>query len=664
MKGKRVLIVGGGVSGLSVAHELVERGFQVTLHERRARRCGHEEHEADCYGGKARSYEVAEPKDQSAGGAKDREARALKGGPRQLSREHHRSRAAAKKDVAFTNSPGEHGFRFFPAFYRHLPDLMSRIPSAETPKRSVADHLRAPKGLDQFATIRSRELIPFVSNFPAGKDIRALDRLRDGTRKLGLDPADVFFYFNRLWRVLTSCQERRFKDLENRGWYDFIEADKRSPSYRDYLGVGSTRNLVASRAETANARIIAEISIQTWMPILFPRPWNFADVGDRILDGPTQDVWIEPWVAYLRKRGVRILSNSELFSITVGDGKITELAFKPSDRSPADEERFRAATPAERRKMAAAERETRKSGWSVRAKDFDYVVLALPVEQVSRLITPEMAHLDESLHKLKSLTDHLQWMSGIQYYLPSVPARYEALAGHVNFVDSPWAVTAILQSMSWQRQFTEPLKAKGVAAVLSVCVSDWKRPGLRGQRAEECTPDEVATEVWRQIVDSLPDLASVTPGVPPYALDEDLGEQADTSSGLNFDLLQNAEPLLVNEKGSWAMRPPAGTRIRNLILAGDYVRTNTGLACMEGANESARAAVNEVIYRSGSNEEPCEIWELPEPLFAKAAQARDRARFDRGQPWRDLPGSPMSLLVEGGSRIAEFIENLRDRPES
>ena len=26
--------------------------------------------------------------------------------------------------------PGEHGFRFFPAFYRHLPDTMMRIPFA------------------------------------------------------------------------------------------------------------------------------------------------------------------------------------------------------------------------------------------------------------------------------------------------------------------------------------------------------------------------------------------------------------------------------------------------------------------------------------------------------------------------------------------------------
>ena len=35
--------------------------------------------------------------------------------------------------------------------------------------------------------------------------------------------------------------------------------------------------------------------------------------------------------------------------------------------------------------------------------------------------------------------------------------------------------------------------------------------------------------------------------------------------------------------GSWAIRPEAATEIPNLVLAGDYVRTHTDLASMEGA---------------------------------------------------------------------------------
>ena len=45
--GKRVAVLGGGVSGLSAAHELAERGYEVTVYEY-----------YDALGGKARSMDV------------------------------------------------------------------------------------------------------------------------------------------------------------------------------------------------------------------------------------------------------------------------------------------------------------------------------------------------------------------------------------------------------------------------------------------------------------------------------------------------------------------------------------------------------------------------------------------------------------------------------
>ena len=77
-----VAILGGGVAGLSAAHELCERGFNVSVFEKKS-----------IFGGKARSLSVPG------------------------------THTGDRKDL-----PGEHGFRFFPAFYKHLPDTMKRIP--------------------------------------------------------------------------------------------------------------------------------------------------------------------------------------------------------------------------------------------------------------------------------------------------------------------------------------------------------------------------------------------------------------------------------------------------------------------------------------------------------------------------------------------------------
>ena len=86
----------------------------------------------------------------------------------------------------------------------------------------------------------------------------------------------------------------------------------------------------------------------------------------------------------------------------------------------------------------------------------------------------------------------------------------------------------------------------------------------------------------------------------------------------------NAEPLLVNTVGSWNDRPEAVTRIPNLYLASDYVRTYTDLATMEGANEAARRAVNGILERTESRAPRCELWPLREPSVFAPARALDR----------------------------------------
>ena len=67
---------------------------------------------------------------------------------------------------------------------------------------------------------------------------------------------------------------------------------------------------------------------------------------------------------------------------------------------------------------------------------------------------------------------------------------------------------------------------------------------------------------------------------------------------------------MVNTAGSWNNRPESETKIPNLFLAGDYVRTNIDLATMEGANESGRKAANAILEKSGSKATPATLYTL------------------------------------------------------
>ncbi|OGX87540.1 hypothetical protein [Hymenobacter glacialis] len=273
---------------------------------------------------------------------------------------------------------------------------------------------------------------------------------------------------------------------------------------------------------------------------------------------------------------------------------------------------------------------------------------------MAQLISPDMLAVDETLGFIQTLaapaTQALNWMNGIQFYLNvDVPLA----PGHIICLDSPWALTGISQAQFWPQH---PLSGYGdgqVKGLVSVDVSNWFEPGLNNKKASECTLTEVVEEVWTQLKKSLVQASGeclLTDEMRVgYFVDSDI--QPDTHRPTPppvkspFATLHNTEPLLVNTANSWSLRPESFCGIENLFLASDYVRTNTDLATMEGANEAARRAVNGIIAASGSNAPFCKIWDLHEPDVLAVLRWRDRRRFAKGLPWTDVLDSlPVKLL--------------------
>src|SRR3954451_10247906 len=541
---ERVAVLGGGVAGLTAAHELAERGFEVTVYEAR-----------DRLGGKARSLPVP-------GSGTDGRA----------------------------DLPAEHGFRFFPGFYRHLPDTMRRIPVGDG---SAFDRL---VGTDRIllAQAGGRNELLTAAHLPESvDDLEAVSRfLFEAFTQLGIPPEDHAFFMERLLTLLTSCEERRFGQWELQAWWDFVDAEHHSPAFRKLLADGLTRTLVAARAR--------EISARTGSYILLQIAFDLARAGgraDRVLDGPTSDVWIDPWVRHLRERGATVRLGAPVEGITCAGRRITGATV---------------------------------GGEAVSA---DYFVAALPVERMRLLLSPELRAAEPRLNGL----DHLvtRWMNGIMYYLDEdVPL----VAGHAIYIDSPWALTSISQAQFWGAVDFERLGDGRVAGILSVDVSDWETPAPRlGKVASACTKEEIAEEVWAQIREHLDHGELSDANRLSWFLDPDIEFP-------NPSRATNAEPLLINTARSWAHRPDAVTAIGNLMLAADYVRTYTDLATMEGANEAARRAVNGILDATASPAARCRIWRLDEPRIFAPARALDRVRWKLG---RRPPKPPLRVTETG-----------------
>ena len=579
---KTVIVLGGGIGGLSAAHELSERGFSVRVFELR-----------DVPGGKARSVLVPStvPR-QNVGGV-------------------HLGRYAAptRRDL-----PGEHGFRFFPRFYKHVIDTMARTPYRGS--RSVADNLVDTTGTI-FARFGRRPLkLPTTTPrtvpelFTLVSDLGSLFG-----RELGIAPEDFAFFGERIWQILTSCSERRMEEYERVGWWEFIGAAQRSEAYQKLFGIGCTRSVVAAQAKLASTKTIGDMFVQYF--------FNLAEPGisaDRVLNGPTNDVWIDPWLAYLRGRGVEYQLDTRVRSIEM-DGDVVRGVTVEHDRTVSE----------------------------VHA---DYYVSALPVEVMATIVTDEVVRADPSLANVFPLARNTGWMNGIQFYLdddaPIAP-------GHQIYLDSPWALTSISQAQFWRDVDLSRFGDGNIRGVISVDISDWDTPGLNGKPARECTRREIRDEVWDQLKRSLNVQGA------DVLEDEDL---VHWFLDLDIDplLKTNAEPLFVNLVDTWRLRPRSVTAIPNLFLAADYVQTATDLATMEAANEAARRAVNGILEHSGSDAAPCRLWNLHEPELLEPWRANDRVRYRQGLPWNDavvrLGLSALAALHRGATALEGSIVNV------
>jgi len=562
---KKVIIIGGGVAGMSAAHELAERGFKVEVYENKHKYAG----------GKARSVDVP-------GSSKDGK----------------------------TPLPGEHGFRFFPGFYKHITDTMKRIPYGND--KSVHDNLVPTETITLGRY--GKQPIQMLAHFPrnVGESEFLVKHLLGADT--GLTKEEEKFFGTRVWQLMTSCKERRANEYEGLGWWEFLQADRFSDAYKTLLVEGLTRTLVAAKAKTASTKTGGDIFLQLIFNTLNP----FVNT-DRVLNGPTNQVWIDPWFSYLtEKLGVIYNFGSTAKQVKMAGDKIDHVVVRQHNQGDI----------------------------VVRG---DYYVFAVPVERMAALVNDDMLKADSTLQDIIDLAPSVNWMNGLQVYLNE---DVKISRGHVICSDSAWAVTCISQPQFWSGTDLSTFGNGKVKGIISIDISDWFSPGFNGKAASDCTKEEIYEEVWLQLKDSLNFNGNEIlkdDMVVEWFLDSDIVSPAKPyqqvqSSGIkNMDF--DTEPLLVNRVNTWALRPQAYTNITNLFLASDYVKTNTDLATMEGANEAARRAVNAIIQSSGADQNLCKLWDLHEPVLLAPFRWEDEKKYKKGLPWDDRKGSINLLFI-------------------
>jgi hypothetical protein len=524
--------------------------------------------------------------------------------------------------------PGEHGYRFFPAFYRHLYDTMRRTPLLEptdkTPfaqEQERAVSIPSPEKSRYVETFRTAydNIHPTTSHVLAFsrpqrlavisrakpkslEEIRQYFRILFGTADeggFGAEPRESTRFAFKVFQYLTSGPTRR-RQLETSSWWDFVEGDTYSPAVRRLIEKWPEA-LVAMDAKNADARTHGNALVQLTLDNLAPEGYR-----DGTLRGPTSEAWLVHWRRYLEAQGVEFI-HGELkgFQVLPADDEGRSArpwpivgCYEPryarieGESPPLMPGYFVLATSAPVAARLAKEFRdvASKCGDLLRDSESN-------MEQAANL---SLGNVDEAVPQ-----GDLRHFAGIQFYFAEDVLGVD---GHVYYTDSPWGLTSISQARFWEDRTDWE---HGYRGVLSAIIGTWDAPGqFTKKKAWHCSPDELAHEVWQQIKASVSSRGSATRRTR-VGTTVALNSLDDIPDPIYFHLddgltwlpeerrYKNEMPFHIASPTGWRGRPgdpQRGYRVEHgWVVCGMFTKTFTRAPCMESANESARHAVNAIL---------------------------------------------------------------------
>ena len=456
--------------------------------------------------------------------------------------------ARTEGDDPFTTR--EISWRVYFHFYYHLFSVMKEIPSSDG--RSVYDHLI------RYRNVFTPEIDPW--KFMSAKQLFSIVRN-------------------------LASSDSRIDSLDAVPWREFIGSD--SSEIPQWLGMDRFKGSTTS---------VQRIGIEQHLR-------KTKGVEDYVLDGPTNEVWFDPWVEYLKKKGVRFHFNTSVEKVDVEHGE--------SDES-GHSSKITSATLSTGEKLSA-----------------DIWVLALPIEILAVLVPT----LVPNGLRLANLSKQIQ--IAFQLYLDAPLSlgfdRDESPYQSFLVRDSPWALIVESKSISWSLGPTPPQNPKDKWSI-TACQADV--PGILHKKPLVlCSEKEIQEEIMAQLfananlmarlkrenakIDTIEILKSAI-----WSLD---GEKTIMSTFTRTDdgVLTTSEPKFSNNTGTKFIRPSfiLGS---NAYLATAYTKETIDVFSMEAAAISGKMVAAKIMG-SKLPKLPPRPYVLADPF-----RAVDKVLFDLG----------------------------------
>jgi uncharacterized protein with NAD-binding domain and iron-sulfur cluster len=259
---KSVLIVGGGIAGLTVAYELSRSGqFDITVCEQNPE-----------LGGKARSLRTAQ------------------------------------------QQPTEHAMRVLLASYTCLFHIMAEIKQPDG--TSLMDNLRYPDFSFRDGANKCQMPAEYTGFFHYIRDAIGMTRFFLRSK---VPVGEMMIFLFRVGRLLWSTPSQVSARLGRISFEEYMDSADRSPAFRGTL-LRVSEMLVAAK-RTASAALVARLVLEWFVGPFLRSP--FKRRGFASLDGPTSERLIYPWVEHLQRQGVKFRLNTRITALKEEAREIT-----------------------------------------------------------------------------------------------------------------------------------------------------------------------------------------------------------------------------------------------------------------------------------------------------------------------------------------------------
>lgn len=550
-----VNVYGAGLAGLTIAHELVEKGFDVRVFE----------------------------KDTSAGGmAKSKRN---------------------EKDI-----PTEHSWRGYGPFYHNTFDILKRIPNALENGNEKFFTLQQIEQSDRLLTYLDNsvyDLTDFAKQHPGGKFIYLAK---------GNDLKQTWSKFGMSWHVQNDSVKKilgtyKIGILVNSTVYDNLSKDaidfellkneksggigidKKDIPYLTYIYskvilankrkevfskeryLGYLQNKVSQRTYDYLVHFLSGpgygFDINTIS--MFHHAWfiqqqlGASNRGWKSMTGPTNEAWIDIWVNFLKKSGVQFYFNHELRALnkTNNDNTIT---------------------------FAVLENKTINK--FIQSKVDEHCLCINPNNLINlglTLVSPNLQTINNQIGF------HIQFKKKIK-----LPRDNIAFV----IIDSPYNITFYPQDYHFNKSVKFNKNGDtgdNISHWSGTCIMPYNQGKLYKKSALELSRQELIFEILYQLFDSKHLKNIVLENNPGMSFDMSIIANAEVYDEWKTNevtkLLESVNKKWVNNIFNEKDRPDQKTNIKNLYIGGAHTKTTINIWSMESAIESGKIVANHILEK-------------------------------------------------------------------